>query len=100
MDDAAPNAVPDRRKTDPRLLRVINDVAQLREQHAELLAQVVVNTALTQQVKEILEGFRLTGRIARGCTKWIAILTGVVIAVQQFYSAARDFWHFLWGGGK
>lgn len=62
----------ERRAEDPRLGVLVDDVAELKK-------QMVLNTEITQQVRDILTSFRVIGSVA----KWITALIAGAIALYH-----------------
>ena len=60
----------ERRAEDPRLGALVDDVAELKK-------QMVLNTEITQQVRDILTSFRVIGAVA----KWITALIAGALAL-------------------
>ena len=62
----------ERRAEDPRLGVLVDDVAELKK-------QMVLNTEITQQVRDILTSFRVIGSVA----KWITALIAGFLAMYH-----------------
>ena len=60
-----------RRADDPRINKLVSDVDNLK-------AEMVKNTEVTTQVRDILTSFRIMATIA----KWFAAITAGVVAVK------------------
>lgn len=69
-----------RRRDDPRISTLVDDVALLK-------AQVKENTDVTVQVRDMLAGFRVAAAIA----KWVTVVSA---AVGGSYAALRAGWDF------
>lgn len=67
--------VPERRADDPRVVRLVADVADLKQEMAR-------NTAVTEQVRDILATFKTLGAIA----KWVTAIAGAIAAI---FAAAK-----------
>lgn len=82
-----------RRALDPRLNKVVGDVETLQGQHAVLLKEVRENTAVTLQIKDILEGFRLAGRCAKFVAKWATVVTAILLAAKHGWEVIAAILH-------
>ena len=80
-----------RRAEDPRLTKVIDDVAALQTQHVDLMREVAVNTVLTKQIKEILEGFVTVGRVVKFIAKWASILAAIAVSFKAGWGVIAGF---------
>lgn len=73
----------ERRKDDRRIAKLISDTETLQRQHSELSKKLDKNTALTQEIRDLLKAFKLLGAIA----KWITV---VVTAGTVLYHLLAD----------
>jgi len=56
-----------------------------------LKTEIATNTVVTLQVKEILDGFRVVGRIVAFIAKWAGIIAGLFIAVKHGHDAVNSW---------
>lgn len=62
----------DRRTDDPRIVALVDDMRAVK-------AELAANTAITQQVADVLASFRVLAAIA----KWIAAIIAAVVALRH-----------------
>ena len=68
-----------RRGDDPRIERLVGDVATLKEQHTALSGEIKKNTEITEQVRDILASFRVIGLVA----KWLTAVGGLFVMLYH-----------------
>lgn len=70
----------ERRRDDPRIVELMDDVAVLKSQMTE-------NTRLTKEVREILASFRIAGKVA----KWVTAMGAAGTMLYHGALAAKNW---------